>query len=205
MKTKTRRPWPIVLTVLSTLALTGCQTDLGATWPAFGTYRLPYTDGTAVRVSNDFVTHDPDGRYDLVGQGAGPHQVVAAAGGWVRLIVDTNAGHQSGHNNNVWIEHPYPFCQANGVTWPGKPANYAQTCVPCLGAFCNEWTKYSHMSTNSTTGDAGLSEGDWVAAGQFLGFEDDIGHATGPHVHIEMAKLDPTHPIQDEVDGFAFD
>jgi hypothetical protein len=44
-----------------------------------------------------------------------------------------------------------------------------------------------------------------VAAGQFLGFEDDIGHATGPHVHIEMAKLDPTHPIQDEVDGFAFD
>ena len=141
MKTHVQRPWPIVLTLLSTFALTGCQTDLGATWPAFGTYRLPYGDGTNVRVSNDFVTHNPDGRYDLVGLGAGPHQVVAAAGGWVRLIVDTNAGHQSGHNNYVWIEHPSPFCQANGVTWPGKPANYSQTCVPCLGAFCNEWNE----------------------------------------------------------------
>ena len=31
-----------------------------------------------VKVVNDFITHDPDGRYDLRGQGGGPYSIVAA-------------------------------------------------------------------------------------------------------------------------------
>src|SRR6185436_1645455 len=65
----TRRLLPIALTTLAALPLAGCQTAKGATWPAFGTYRLPYADGTEVTVNNDFITHDPDGRYDLKGHG----------------------------------------------------------------------------------------------------------------------------------------
>jgi hypothetical protein len=196
---------PIALTTLAALPLAGCQTNSGVAWPAFGTYRLPYADGTEVTVNNDFITHDPDGRYDLKGHGGGPYSVVAAADGWIRFIVDSNNGHTTGHNNYVWIEHPSPYCQAGGVTWPGKPADYDQTCIPCLNGKCNEWTKYSHMSTDSTTVDAGLSAGTWVPAGTFLGYEDDIGHATGPHVHWQVTKLDPDHPLESDVDGFAFD
>ena len=199
----------VALTASLAVPLAGCQTDKGATWPAFGTYRLPYADGTQVYVSNDFTTHAPDGRYDLRGQDADEYTVVAAADGWIRHIVDSNVGHGTGDNNFVWIEHPSPYCQAGGVTWPGKPGNYDQTCIPCSGTRCNEWTKYSHMSPGSTTGDAGLSEGQWVTAGTFLGYEDDIGHADNEHVHWEVAKVDPDQPFgtdpEDIANGWAWD
>ena len=58
--------------------------------------------------------------------------VVAAADGWIRFIVDSNTGHTTG-NNFVWIEHPAPYCQAAGVTWPGKPANYKHHLRALLG------------------------------------------------------------------------
>jgi murein DD-endopeptidase MepM/ murein hydrolase activator NlpD len=196
----------LFLTAIAALSIgLGCKTSKGVTWPAFGTYRLPYEDGTSVRVSNDFISHAPDGRYDLKGQGGGPYHIVAAADGWVRFIVDSNTGHGTGDNNYVWIEHPYPYCQPAGVDWPGKPANYDATCVPCQGDTCNEWTKYSHMATDSVTVDAGLSEGDFVTAGTFLGVESDIGHASGDHVHWEVAKLDPDHPLSDAANGWTFD
>jgi hypothetical protein len=200
---------PAALATILALPLVGCQTDKGATWPSFGKYRLPYADGTQVYVSNDFITHNPDGRYDLRGQGGGPYSVVAAADGWIRYIVDHNTGHQTGDNNFVWIEHPVPYCQPQGVTWPGKPANYDQTCVQCLGNRCNEWTKYSHMSANSTTEIADLAEGEWVTAGTFLGYEDDIGHAHNDHVHFEVTKVDPDEPFgaepEDIANGMAWD
>ena len=200
---------PVALTALLAVTLGGCQTDKGATWPALGTYRLPYADGTQVYVSNDFTTHSPDGRYDLRGEDGGPYAVVAAADGWIRYIVDSNVGHGTGDNNFVWIEHPYPYCQAQGVTWPGKPGNYDQTCVPCAGTRCNEWTKYSHMSPGSTTGDAGLVEDQWITAGTFLGYEDDIGKATGDHLHWEVTKVDPDQPFgtdpEDVANGWARD
>ncbi len=205
MPIRTRRLLPIALTLLSAIPLAGCQTDKGATWPAFGTYRLPYADGTGVKVNRDFTTHSPIGRYDLKGQGGGPYELVAAGDGWVRFIVDSNSGHGTGDNNYVWIEHPSPYCQANGVTWPGKPADYDQTCITCLNDRCNEWTKYSHMATDSTTVDAGLSVGDWVTAGTFLGIEDDIGHASGDHGHVEWAKLDPDNPLSDYANGWTND
>jgi hypothetical protein len=205
MHTWTNRLLTTCLVAASALPLAACQTDKGGTWPAFGTYRLPYADGTDVRVYQDFTTHNPLGRYDLKGKNGGPYSAVAAADGWVRYIMDSNIGHQTGDNNYVWIEHPAPYCQAAGVTWPGKPADYGQTCIPCLTDRCNEWTKYSHMSPDSTTVDAGLSVGDWVTAGTFLGYEDDIGHATGDHVHWEVAKLDPAHPFSDSANGWTWD
>ena len=204
MRTYASRLFTIAACIVCGLSLAGCQTQEGLTWPAFGTYRLPYADGTDVRVSRDFETHSPIGRYDLVGQGEETYAIVAAADGWIRFIVDHNMISGGGNNNYVWIEHPYPYCQPAGVTWPSKPANYGQTCIPCQG-ICNEWTKYSHMSPNSTTIDAALSEGDWVTAGTFLGYEDDIGHASGDHLHWQVTKIDPDTPLSNHADGYAFD
>src|SRR5262249_22161684 len=53
-----------------------------------GIYRIPYGDGTHIRVSNDHRTHDPPNRLDIIGLGAPPYRIVAAAGGVVRYIVD---------------------------------------------------------------------------------------------------------------------
>jgi len=120
-------------------------------------YRVPYSNGITVTVNNDHYTHDPLGRYDLKGSGFGgscgvAYPIVAAAEGIIRRIVDNNNVHGpdcssncTQYNNYVWIEH------ANG-----------------------EWTKYSHMKYQSTTIDAGLSVGDQVCAGTFLGYECDI-------------------------------
>lgn len=50
--------------------------------------------------------------------------------------------------------------------------------------------------------DTGLAVGEWVDAGQFLGIEDDIGCASGPHVHHEVGVPDdPSNPI-DPVGGY---
>jgi murein DD-endopeptidase MepM/ murein hydrolase activator NlpD len=198
----------IFLIAMLGVALAGCQTSHGATWPAFGTYRLPYSTGTTVKVWQDFETHDPIGRYDLHAEsgpsGAGaPFTVVAAADGWIRIIRDFNVGGDEADNNYVWIEHPYPFCQGAGVTWPNKPADYAQTCIPCLGNFCNEWTKYTHVATNSVTA-AGRYEGDLVLAGTPLGQEGSVG-SEQQHLHWEVARLDPDHPVSDDAGGWPED
>ena len=169
---------------------------------AQGEYRMPYENGTVVEVVNDHVTHSTPKAYmyDIKAQNPTPATVVAAAPGWVRFIDDSHEEPTS-DNNYVWIEHPYPFCpvDASRATWPGKPANYDATCVPCDRDFCNEWTTYAHMTKNSVRVDAGLSEGDWVEAGDFLGYEDDVGnvldrrasplarggHPTGHGAHLQ--------------------
>jgi hypothetical protein len=191
-----------VLIAACAMTFGACQTSAGATWPALGSYRLPYADGTEVKVWQDFTTHNPLGRYDLKGQGDGPFSVVAAAPGWVRIISDQNAGGDEVDNNFVWIEHPYPFCQPNGVTWPGKPADYDETCIECLGDFCNEWTKYSHLETDSASGEASLSANQFVQAGTFLGYEGSVGTAQ-QHLHWEVAKLDPDDLFQNTSGGDA--
>ncbi len=127
-----------------------------------GVYRLPYANGTNVRVSGDHFTHSPDlNEYDLVGTGnaSGQYTVVAAAAGIIRVIVDDNAEPTSS-NNMVWIEH------ANG-----------------------EWTKYTHLETGSVTA-LGHEEGDAVAAGTVLGYEGDVGQASGEHVHFQVMVPD---------------
>jgi hypothetical protein len=48
------------------------------------------------------------------------------------------------------------------------------------------------MTKDSVRGDAGLSEGDWVEAGAFLGYEDQVGVADlGDHLHWHVAVIPP--------------
>ncbi len=177
-----RPPWPALGPIL---LLAGC---------ALGEYRMPYKDGTLVEVARDHVTHpSPDAyMYDLEARNASPAEIVAAAPGWVRFIEDGNQ-EPTDENNFVWIEHPYPFCPVdpNRADWPGKPANYDSTCIPCDRDFCNEWTTYGHFAKDSVRGDAELSEGDWVEAGHFLGFEDEVGVAYGVHLHWHVSVMPP--------------
>ncbi len=142
-------------------------------------YRVPYLTGTDVHITNDHFTHSPVGRYDMSGNGNGSscssnYTIVAAAAGYVRRIVDNHDVHGpdcttdcSDFNNYVWIEH------ANG-----------------------EWTKYSHMKKNSTKGNAGLVVGEFVQSGQMLGYECEIGQASGPHLHFEIRHPNDPNNVQ---------
>jgi murein DD-endopeptidase MepM/ murein hydrolase activator NlpD len=144
-----------------------------------GLYRIPYANGTAVRVLQDDLTHTPTNRIDLAGTGGtGLYRIVAAGDGIIRYIVDTNTINCTTNgcdafNNYVWIEHP------NG-----------------------EWTKYSHMRTGTTRGAARLSVGDYVCAGTYLGDEGNIGFATGQHLHFEVAIPNSLRDPIDPVGGF---
>lgn len=147
-------------------------------------YRLPYSNGTVMKVNRDHFTHtspdgDVTGRYDLVGTGEGSgcsvYRIVAAAAGIVRRVVDnhnTSCSSCADDNNYVWIEH------ANG-----------------------EWTKYTHMKRFSASQDAGLVEGDTVCAGKFLGYECDIGAASGQHLHFEVRRPNDPNNINISVNG----
>ncbi|GAB3332821.1 peptidoglycan DD-metalloendopeptidase family protein [Marilutibacter aestuarii] len=152
------------------LCLAGCALLLAGQALALetskGVYRIPYADGTEVRVSNDHLKHSPPGRIDMGGRGGGTYRIVAAADGIVRRVVDGFDKRIDGcgdlpaserKNNYVWIEHP------NG-----------------------EWTKYSHMAKGSSTGKAGLEVGQSVKAGTYLGDESDVGCASGDHLHFEV-------------------
>jgi murein DD-endopeptidase MepM/ murein hydrolase activator NlpD len=146
-----------------------------------GVYRLPYDNGTRVKVFDDFETHRPVGRIDFFAvRGTAPYRVVAAAAGRVAAIQDGFAERQSGraakdcHNNYVWIAHP------NG-----------------------EWTNYSHLAYGSVTGAARLRVGSTVKAGQFLGYEGSVGCAMLDHVHFEVAV--PATPLAIDEGGFLID
>lgn len=147
--------------------------SMAATPQSHGLYRLPFADGTQVKVFDDFTTHRPRGRVDLYAiAGKKPYRVVAAAAGRIVAIQDGYGEQQSGraaalcHNNYVWIAHP------NG-----------------------EWTNYSHVARGSVTGKAHLKIGDQVVAGQYIGDEGAVGCAMLEHVHFEVAAPDPAHPI----------
>lgn len=149
--------------------------------PSHGRYRLPFADGTEVKVFDDFLTHRPPGRVDLFAVGGqAPYRVVAAAGGRIVAIQDGYSEQQSGraaadcHNNYVWIAHP------NG-----------------------EWTNYSHVAHGTVHGKAGLKVGDWVKAGQYIGDEGAVGCAMLHHVHFEVAVPAAGQPI--DAGGFLTD
>jgi murein DD-endopeptidase MepM/ murein hydrolase activator NlpD len=146
-----------------------------------GLYRLPFADGTVVKVFDDFNTHRPRGRVDLFAvEGTKPYRVVAAAAGRIMAIQDSYSEKQSGraaadcHNNYIWIAHP------NG-----------------------EWTNYSHLVHGSVTEGAKLKVGDVVKAGDYLGEEGEVGCAMLEHVHFEVAVPDNAHPI--DAGGFLTD
>jgi len=138
-----------------------------------GFYRIPYVDGTSVTMSRDHLTHGPvPTRLDMVGAVASrTNRIVAAADGIIMAIVDNNTTSCptcTSANNYVWIAH------ANG-----------------------EWTKYTHFATGSVSNappaGAGLTNGQPVTAGTFLGLEDQIGAASGIHLHFEVAV--PTNSV----------
>jgi len=134
-------------------------------------YRIPYANGTNVKVTRDFSTHNPIGRFDMHGKGGGPHRIVAAADGTIRHIEDSRSKNQhiwrilrntpDCFNNYVWIEH----------------AN-------------NEWSKYSHMQFGTTTTKAKLKVGDHVTQGDYLGDEGNVGCASPGHLHFEIVKIE---------------
>src|SRR3569833_1378231 len=136
-------------------------------------YRLPYADGTHVKVFDDFATHSPRGRVDLYATGkTRPHRVVAAAAGRVVAIQDGYREQQPAlpaakcRNNYVWIAH------SNG-----------------------EWTNYSHVAYHSVTRKARLKIGDVVQAGQYIADEDEVGCAMFKHLHFEVAEPDQHEPL----------
>jgi murein DD-endopeptidase MepM/ murein hydrolase activator NlpD len=171
----------VLATAMAFACEAGAQTALSELPPSAGPYRLPYADGTSVKVFDDFYSHRPRGRVDLFAVGgAGPFRVVAAAAGRVVAIQDSFNEQQSGraaadcHNNYIWIAHP------NG-----------------------EWTNYSHLAHNSVTVGAKLKIGDAVAAGAYIGDEDAIGCAMLKHVHFEVAVPNAKDPI--DAGGFLTD
>jgi hypothetical protein len=170
-----RKYYPLLIAVALSHVLVGIVLAApAATLPVSkGVYRLPYANGTVVTVTNDHETHPVQNRLDLAGiQGSGVYTIVAAGDGWIQTIVDTYTLSQCQQsnpacgNNYVWIEHP------NG-----------------------EWSKYSHFQPGSVS-DLGWFPGDWIQSGQALGREGDIGLASGPHIHFEVAVPDdPDNPI----------
>src|SRR5699024_6649498 len=52
-----------------------------------GIYRIAYTDGLEVKVTNDHHTHSPPNRIDMAGSAAG-YSIVEAASGTIRGIMD---------------------------------------------------------------------------------------------------------------------
>lgn len=91
----------------------------GGTHESEGVYRVPFVNGTSVRISRSAANHAPPGPVDMVGQGPN-NVIVAAETGVVRFIQESRSATGGDENNYVWISHP------NG-----------------------EWTKYSHMLENS--------------------------------------------------------
>ncbi len=130
---KTARRRNLILRLAIAGVALSLATSVAAIPPSKGVYRLPYQNGTDVKVSRDHESHEPFGRIDMGGKGgSSPYKIVAAADGWVRYVVDQNDGPSDApcKNNYVWIEH------ATG-----------------------EWTKYSHMRKNSSTATAKLVKG----------------------------------------------
>ena len=147
--------------------------DGGGTPQSHRSYRLPYANGTHVKVFEDITTHTPRGRMDFYATGGTRlHRVVAAAAGRVVAIQDGYREQQSArpagqcHNNYVWIAH------SNG-----------------------EWTNYSHVAYHSVTRKARLKVGDEVKAGQYIADEDEVGCAMFKHLHFEVATPDPHQPL----------
>ena len=164
-------------------------------------YRLPYADGVEVTITVDHNDHTTPVAEMFDMKATQPNQPLAAAApGWVREIKDTG-GSSEPTNNYVWIEHPLDYCQpVSGLAGAPAPPSGCRTCPEGLGK-CNEWTLYAHMAQNSVSGFAGLSEGDWVDAGQPIGIEGDVGFTPCPdstanqplcgrHVHFTVFQID---------------
>lgn len=206
--------WPFIVCAAFLLGLTASASAAllppAASLPVSkGAYRIPYTDRTEVRFSNDHTNHPTTlNRVDMSGiNGSGNYQVVAAGDGWFDRIVDTN---------NTFCPRP-PDDPGDPSPCDGYSGPAASCCVrddPTCNAACannfvwirhtnGEFTKYSHVQFNSVAG-LGWSEGDFIQSGEVLGLEGDVGFAGGPHVHFEVAyPHDPSNYLNSA--GFLVD
>lgn len=169
----------LLITVAAPLAL--AATNAPPLPDSAGVYRLPYADGTHIKIFDDASTHRPIGRIDMTGaEGKAPYRIVAAADGKVMAIQDSYSEQQSGRaaadcrNNFIWIAHD------NG-----------------------EWTNYSHLRQGSISQSAKLRVGDRVKAGTYLGDEGTVGCSMLEHLHFEVAAPDAKTPI--DAGGFLLD
>jgi hypothetical protein len=88
----------MLLILVGLIVVAHCVITASDVRPAsLGVYRLPFSDGTMVKVFDDFSTHRPRGRVDLYAvRGQEPYRVVAAANGRVMTIQDSYGEQQSG-------------------------------------------------------------------------------------------------------------
>ena len=124
-----------------------------------GNYQIPYANAIDLVVREDHNSHSLSNRLDLQGVDTSTNRytIRAAADGTVRFIRDSGAAGCGTCTNYVWIEH------ANG-----------------------EWTGYSYLQIGSATTNAALSVGDPVTAGQFIGFEGNVGSPSGTRLRFEV-------------------
>ncbi len=171
-----------------------------------GVYRLPYDNGTSVRFSNAHDSHPTTlNRTDMTGQGNGPFTVVAAGAGVIRRIQDENNTFCPNSGiNDVNSPTAQQHQQAQNAVCNGYNGPSASCCerdnpacnASCLNNFIwiehpnGEWSKYTHIRRNSAD-NLGRFEGESVNAGDEIGIEGDVGIASGPHVHFEVAV--PNH------------
>lgn len=183
-----------------------------------GIYRVPYADGTEVTVTSS--RHDHDVAYDMnAGLGS---EVVAAASGWIRAIVDRH-GQEPGAGDGLDVqvppqpqddvlEHACGNNDPSDTVWGGNCGGYDN--YVWIEHPNGEYTKYSHLGTGTVS--ANWSEGDWIDAGEVIGLENDIGAAStaggesgdrASHLHWEVAVPDtPGSPVTwDELGGFIHD
>lgn len=141
-----------------------------------GLYRMPYENGTEFIVSNDVYDHNPPGKLDLIASEPN-RRIIAAADGWVRAIQDSYdvtcfPSCCWQFNNYVILEHP------NG-----------------------EWSQYTHIQKYSAT-NLGISVGQWIVDGTYIGVEGNVGCSSQAHLHFEVARPDDPNNAFQSVGGF---
>jgi len=215
----------LTLTIFPSLKTNIVLADHGEFELADGIYRIPYVDGTDMRVSQDHHTHGGDGgnkdRYDLnAGVGTG---ITPAASGWIRVIVDFN-GNSPGAGDGVDINGNPQDDTLEHSCGNNPPEN---TVVGSCSDYNNyvwiehpngEWSKYTHFGTGTVTALGWTADlntqvvgaANWIEAGETLGLEGDVGQATNPngpayHLHWEIAvPLAPDTELEWDPSGGGF-
>jgi murein DD-endopeptidase MepM/ murein hydrolase activator NlpD len=159
-----------------------------------GAYRLPFVNGTQVRVSGNHVTHSPHNRIDMSPTASGAHNIVAAGDGIIEYIQDSF----DTTCPSVSSDNPTPCSPYNGPSGTCR-SRRSQDCGGGTTTVCRnnyvwirhangEWTKYTHMRVNSVPNN--LAVGSFVNAGTVIGVEGDVGCASGTHLHFEAGIPD---------------
>lgn len=181
----------------------------GGAAPSNGIYRIPYADGTQLRVTRDHHNHSGfpgNDRIDMVADMPAPGTIVAAASGTVRAIVDIHGNSNglgdgvdiNGNTQNDNLEHSCNDSEDRNLNrqldagedldMDGNIDNAVSGLV--VTGLCQNYNNYVWIEhpngewskyTHLATGSVPgtLVVGGPVTAGQVLGIEADVGRATG--------------------------